>query len=129
MACQKRNGPSSSVFHRERVSCTGDLYTHELKTCHVEPRGCYCCAQMGEYVVERLFLCRGTYSESNGEAHIENPMFVQVNLSSGTAGRSTTKFRNLHCKPRTCALYCCALFVFLFLDFVSCDLALTGCKS
>ena len=38
-----RNAPSSSqsVFHQERASCTGDLYTHELKTCNVELTCCW----------------------------------------------------------------------------------------
>ena len=38
-----RNVPSSSVFHQKRASCTGDLYEHELKTCHVELTSCCCC--------------------------------------------------------------------------------------
>ena len=44
-----RNGPSWSVFHQERASCTGDLYHHELKTCPVEPRltTCFSCAADG----------------------------------------------------------------------------------
>ena len=47
--------------------------------------------QMGNYVMEPLLLWRGTCWESNGEAHIKNPVFVQIrlfcppNLSPGTA--------------------------------------------
>ena len=43
------NWPSWSVFFQERASCTGDLYNHELKTCHAELRltTCFCCAADG----------------------------------------------------------------------------------
>ena len=79
-----RNGSSSLVFHKERASCTGDLYRN--------------------YVVERLLLLRGTHWESNGSAFIENAMLVQARLvcwhcccchKSVILHRSSTRFRDL----------------------------------
>ena len=49
MARQIRNGPSSLVFHQQRAFCTGVLYTHGLKTGHVELTSCCCCAANGRY--------------------------------------------------------------------------------
>ena len=45
-------GPSSSVFYKEKASCTGGLYSHEFKFCHVELTSCcccHCCAADGRY--------------------------------------------------------------------------------
>ena len=95
---QMRKVRSSPVFHQVKASYTGGLYTHELKTSYVELTSCCCCAADGWLRIglttslERHSLrikCRGS------EAHLENPMFVQVssfcppNLSSGTALRQT----------------------------------------
>ena len=59
-ACQMRNVPSSLFFHQERASWTGDLYAHELKTCHVALTSCFCAADG--------LLCCGT--AASWESHL-----------------------------------------------------------